>query len=104
MILLQADKAVGLFSTVAEQGVVFALLVGIIFVLGWVIVRREKYWKLEVEKLEEESKEKSKAHGETMKIKDDKIEELYNEGRDMALKNLSAFKDFIEQIKALRNS
>lgn len=100
--ILQADQAVGLFSTVAEQGVVFALLIAIIFVLGWVIVKRERYWKKEVEKLEDESKAKSLAHGATMKEKDDKIEELHNETKQMALKNLSAFKDFIEQIKALR--
>ena len=91
--ILQAEAATGLFSTVAQQGMVFTLLVGIIFVLAWVIVKREKYWKKEMEKLEDQ-----------IKAKDNKIDELHNENKDMALKNLEAFKDFIEQIKALRNA
>lgn len=102
MILLQTEQAVGLFSTVAEQGVVFALLVAIILVLAAVIIRREKYWRKEVEKLEAESKEKSKVHGEQMKDKDKKIEELHGKNHDLALKGVSTMKDFVEQLKNLR--
>lgn len=55
MLLLQIEEAAGLFSTVAEQGVIFGLLCAIILALLWVIRKQYK-----------DSKDKSLAHGVTM--------------------------------------
>lgn len=57
MNLLQIEEAAGLFSDVAQLGTVFALLVAIILVLGWVVNKLVKKNELLVNERRESEKE-----------------------------------------------
>lgn len=93
MKLLQIQEAKGLFSEVAQLGVVFSLLVAIILVLAWLVV-----------KLYKESKEKSKAHGSAMALKDAKIEEITEARRQDAIDTITFVKELQIDVKALVKS
>ena len=90
MTLLQAETATGLFTDIAQQGIVFGLLVAIILVLAWLI-----------KKLYNESKEKSKIHSEQMAAKDAKIEEISEARRQDSIEAINFVRDLQEDIQTL---
>lgn len=90
MKILQITEAQGLFSEVAQLGIVFGLLVAIILVLAWLVV-----------KLYKESKEKSTAHGATMALKDAKIEEITEARRQDAIDTINFVRELQSDIKSL---
>lgn len=91
--ILQIKQAGTLFTEVAQLGIVFSLLVAIILVLGWLVV-----------KLYKEGKEKSKAHGEAMALKDKKIEDITEARRQDAIDTVTFVKELQQDIKLLVNS
>ena len=91
--LLQMDQAAGLFSDVAQQGIVFGLLVAIILVLAVLIA-----------KLYKESKAKSKAHGEAMALKDKKIEELSEARRQDSIDTINFVRDLQKDMQNLTDA
>lgn len=89
-ILLQEPNPVGLLSEVAQVGIAFTLLVAIVLVLAWL-----------VRKLYNESKEKSKAHGDAMALKDAKIEELSELRRQDSIDSINFVRDLQDDLKKL---
>lgn len=90
MKLLQAAEATGILSQAAQVGIGVAMLVVMVLGLGYVVVRQHK-----------ESKEKSKAHGETMALKDKKIEELLEARRQDSIETINFVRDLQEDWKEL---